>query len=399
MNKLTLQDLPISGKKVLVRVDFNVPLKNGRITDDTRIRESLPSIEYILDKGGSVILMSHLGRPKGKKDPEFTLKPCAVRLGELLKKPVLFVEDCIGQEAEKSAKGVKAGEVLLLENLRFYEAEEEPSKDPSFAEKLSKLGDLYVNDAFGAAHREHSSTYTITSYFPGKAAAGLLLEKEISFLQPLVKNPARPFYALIGGAKISSKIGVLKSLLSKVDALFIGGGMAFTFMKAQGIEIGNSIFEEKFLEEAKNLLRDCSNKKIPLFLPKDLVIADEIKQEAKVKIIAVNQGIPSGWQGVDIGPETVKAWTEELKKAKTIFWNGPVGVFEIPPFAKGTEALAKNLSTLSSTRIIGGGDSVAAINQLNLAQKFTHLSTGGGAALEFLEFGQLPGIEVLSTKR
>ena len=393
--KLSLKDLPVKGKRVLMRVDFNVPLsKEGKVTDDTRIREALPSIEHVLKSGGSLVLMSHLGRPDGKPNPKYSLAPCAEALSKLLKKPVLFAKDCIGEEAGKMAGALKPSEVLLLENLRFYAAEEEPEKDPLFAQKLAKLGDCYVNDAFGTAHRAHSSTCTITQYFPGKAAAGFLMEKEISFLEPLLKNPARPFYALIGGAKISTKIGVLHALLKKVDALFIGGGMSYTFMKAQGIEIGSSIVEEAHLETAKRLM----GQKVPISLPRDLLIADGMSENAKTQVVPLRQGIPAGWQGVDIGPETVKTWTTEFAKAKTFFWNGPVGVFEIAPFAKGTQAIASALAKLHSVRIVGGGDSASAINQLNLAKSFTHLSTGGGAALEFIEHGKLPGIEALTTK-
>ncbi len=399
MSKLTIKDLAIKGKRVLMRVDFNVPLsKEGSVEDDTRIREALPSIEYVLKEGGSLILMSHLGRPEGKRTPKYSLASCALHLSKLLKKPVRFVEDCIGQEVEKATSALKPGEIILLENLRFYPAEEDPATDPTFAQKLAKLGDLYVNDAFGTAHRAHSSTCTIAKLFPNKAAMGFLMEKELAFLEPLLKNPQRPFYAIIGGAKISSKIGVLKSLLSRVDALFICGGMAFTFFKAQGISIGDSICEEAQLPTAKELLQQCASKKLPLFLPSDLLIADKVSQDAKTRVIQTKEGIPAGWQGVDMGPETMKAWISQLEKCKTIFWNGPPGIFEIPPFAKGTEGLARGLAKLNSTRIIGGGDSVSAINHLNLSKNFTHLSTGGGAALEFIEYGKLPGIDALSDK-
>lgn len=399
MGKLTLKDLSVKDKRLLMRVDFNVPLsKEGEVEDDTRIRESLPSIEYVIKEGGKLILMSHLGRPEGKRVEKFSLAPCAKALSRLLKKPVRFVKECVGEAAEKAVREMKTGDVILLENLRFFPAEEDPSTDPGFAQNLARLGDLYVNDAFGTAHRAHSSTSTLAKLFPGKAAMGFLIQKELSFLQPLLENPRRPFYAIIGGAKISSKIGVLKSLISKVDALFIGGGMAFTFLKAQGIEVGSSILEEKQLSTAKDLLKLSVTKNLPLFLPKDLVIADKIDKNAQVKIISVQEGVPSGWQGVDLGPQTLKEWTALLQKGETIFWNGPVGIFEIPLFAKGTESLAQSLASCKSTRIIGGGDSVSAINQLNLAKNFTHLSTGGGAALELIEHGKLPGIDALSDK-
>lgn len=399
MAKLTLKDLPLKDKRVLMRIDFNVPLnKEGGVEDDMRIRESLPSIEYVIKEGGKLILMSHLGRPDGKRMEKFSLAPCALALSKLLKKPVRFVTECIGKEAENATGEMKSGDVILLENLRFHPAEEDPAADPTFAQRLSRLGDLYVNDAFGTAHRAHSSTFTLAKLFLGKAAMGFLMQKELSFLQPLLENPKHPFYAVIGGAKISSKIGVLKSLVPKVDALFIGGGMAFTFLKAQGISIGNSIVEEGHLSTAKDLLKLCAAKSLPLFLPKDLLIADKIDKNAKVKIVSVQEGVPSGWQGVDLGPQTLKEWTSALQKGETIFWNGPVGIFEIPLFAKGTQGLAHSLAKLKSTRIVGGGDSVAAINQLNLAKNFTHLSTGGGAALELIEYGKLPGIDALSDK-
>lgn len=385
---MKIQDLPITGKKVLVRVDFNVPFdKQGAISDDTRIREALPTIQYILDNGGSVILMSHLGRPEGKKDQKFTLKPCAEQLAQLLNQEVKMAPDCIGAEVEKMVKELRPKEVLLLENLRFYPAEEKPEKDPEFAKKLAQLGDIYINDAFGTAHRAHSSTATIAQYFKGKCGAGFLLQKEIDFLGRHFSDPKHPFYAVIGGAKVSSKLGVLKSLLGKVDALFIGGGMAFTYLKAQGLQIGNSLCENDLLEDAKKLLE--SNK---IFLPIDLVIA----KESEMKVIETSQGIPDGWQGMDIGPETAKLWGKELQKAKMVFWNGPLGVFENPNFANGTHSMAETLAHLNAVTIAGGGDSVAAINQAGLSQKFSHISTGGGACLEYIEFGHLPGIDALS---
>ena len=389
MSKISLKDLDVKGKKVLMRVDFNVPLSDGKITDDTRLRESLPSIQYILKNGGSVILMSHLGRPKGKKDPQFSLKPCSDALAKLLNHPVQFATDCIGPEVEKKAQQLKPGDVLLLENLRFYSAEEEPEEDPSFAEKLSHLGDVYVNDAFGTAHRTHSSTATIAKYFPAKAAVGFLMQKEIYVLTSILQHPKRPFFAIIGGAKISSKMGVLKALLSKVDKLFVGGGMAYTFFKAEGIAIGNSLCEEELVSSVKPLLDK-------VILPVDVVIANAFSNDAQHKTIAASAGIPDGWQGVDIGPKTARMWGEAFQKAATIFWNGPVGVFEMPNFAKGTAEIAKSLAASHAKRIVGGGDSVAAIQKLKLADGFTHLSTGGGASLEFIEYGRLPGIDALS---
>ncbi len=399
MTKLQLQDLDLKGKKVLMRVDFNVPLdKDGTISDDTRLRESLPSIEHIVKAGGSVILMSHLGRPKGV-DPQFSLKPCAAALSKLLNQSVLMADDCIGEKVEKMAHDIKPGQILLLENLRFYPAEEKPSTDPSFAQKLASLGDIYVNDAFGTAHRSHSSTAIIARFFPGKAASGLLLQKEIRFLDSLISSAKRPFYAIIGGAKISTKMGVLKSLLSKVDGIFIGGGMAYTFYKAQGIKIGNSIHEEDQISTALEFLKECAEKKVSLWLPSDTLIADAFSNDANTKIVSSSEGIPEGWQGMDIGPKTIDTWKKALQGAGTIFWNGPLGVFEFSRFAEGTEQIARTLSALNATTVVGGGDSVAAINKLGLSSKFSHVSTGGGASLEFIEYGHLPGIDALTDKK
>jgi phosphoglycerate kinase len=393
MEKLT--HLPVKNKKVVVRVDFNVPLnKDGSIADDTRIRESLPSIRYIIEHGGAVILMSHLGRPEGKANPKYSLKPCAARLSELLHTPVAFAADCIGPEARKLAASLQPQQILLLENLRFHEAEEQPDHDPSFAKQLAQLGDCYVNDAFGSAHRAHASTYTICHYFPGKAAAGFLMEKEMKAFAPLLSHPQRPFFAIIGGAKISSKIKLLTSLLSKVDKIFIGGGMCYTFFKAQGIPIGASIHEDDFLDGAKTFLKQAGSK---VCLPRDVVIADGFKEDAPSKTIPIKEGIPGGWQGMDIGQETRAEWVKELKPAKTLFWNGPLGVFEFPSFAKGTHDIALALAHMKNTHtMIGGGDSVSAVQSLNLADRFSHLSTGGGAALEYLELGHLPGIDALT---
>ncbi len=398
IGKLRVEDLLVKGSKVLVRVDFNVPLnKDGTIADDTRIREALPTIQYILNQGGSVILISHLGRPPSKRDLSYSLGICAKRLSQLIAAPVFFATDCVGKETEKAIQDLKSGQVLLLENLRFYPAEEKPSLDPTFGKQLAALADFYVDDAFGTAHRAHTSTVIVPSLLPNKSALGLLMQKELAFLEPLVKNPSHPFFAVIGGAKISTKLGILNSLLSKVDALFIGGGMAFTFLKAQGIEIGDSIYDETCLQQALSFLQTSSKTKV--YFPVDLVIADAFRNDATYKIISVKEGIPKGWQGVDIGPQTIEIWAQAFKKAATVFWNGPLGVFEFPHFARGTQEIAKAIALLKATTVVGGGDSVAAINTLGLSSSFSHISTGGGAALEYLEFGHLPGIDALSDKK
>ena len=396
MVKLKLKDLSLKGKRVLMRVDFNVPLsKEGTITDDSRIVASLPSIEYALQHGASVVLMSHLGRPKAKPDPQFSLAPCAKKLSELLNRPVLLAPDCVGPVVEKMASQLKPGELLLLENLRFHPGEEDPDKEPGFVSQLAKLGDVYVNDAFGTAHRAHASTALIAKEFPKQSAAGFLMEKEIEQLSPLLKSPARPFFALIGGAKISTKIGVIKNLLKLVDGLFLGGGMTFTFMKAQELEIGNSICEESEVSNAKEILKSGQNK---LHLPSDLVIADAFSDDAHRKIVLYREGIPKGWQGMDIGPQTIRKWSEQLQAAASVFWNGPMGVFEMPSFAQGTRSIAGVLAEAKAKTIVGGGDSIAAIQEMGLGDRFAHLSTGGGASLEYLEFGHLPGIDALSDK-
>ncbi len=394
-SKLTLPDLPVQNKKVLMRVDFNVPLdKEGNITDDTRIVASLPSIKYVLENGGSLILMSHLGRPKGQALPNLTLAPCAKRLSELLNQPVEMLPDCIGEKVKQIADQLKPGEIILLENLRFHTAEEKPEQNPDFVQYLAALGDLYVNDAFGTSHRSHSSTTKIAKFFPGKAAAGFLLQKEIQFLGDALLNPKRPFYAIIGGAKVSTKLGALKALIDKVDGLFIGGGMAYTFLKAQGISIGESICEDEFLEEAKKLLKTGK-----IHLPSDIVVTEKLEKGADHQIIKINEGIPSNMEGVDIGPDTIVDFGAKLKDGVTILWNGPLGVFEISPFDKGTNAIAHILTQTTAVTIVGGGDSVAALKKANLAEKITHISTGGGASLEYIEFGTLPGIEALSDKK
>jgi len=395
MTKLSIQDVSLKDLKVLMRVDFNVPLdSNGNITDDSRIRASLPSIEYILNQGASLILLSHLGRPKGK-DPKYSLSPCAKRLSELLNRPVIMAPDCIGEKVESLVENLTAGDILLLENLRYYEAEQHPEKDPSFAKRLASYGDIYVNDAFGAAHRNHSSIVPLAKLFQQKAVAGFLLDKEVAFLGAVAHHPKRPFYAVLGGAKVSTKLGVIQNLIDQVDGLFIGGGMAYTFLKAQGMEIGNSIFDQDNIESVKDVIKKCVDKAVQLWLPVDIVITKELTNDSEKKVITVKEGIPEGWMGADIGPKTVLEWSQALGQASTVFWNGPVGVFELPSLAKGTEGIAKTLAQLPATTIIGGGDSIAAVNKMHLADKFTHLSTGGGASLEYLEFGHLPGIDAL----
>lgn len=391
MSIASVDDLPLQGKNVLVRVDFNVPLDAaGNITDLTRIKASLPTLELILKKKGKIILLSHLGRPKGEKNLKYTLRPCARALSALLQKEVSFIPDCLQLHTRENQE-----EILLLENLRFYPAEENPKLDPTFTKTLASYGDFYVNDAFAASHRNHASIVDLAHCFSGRAAEGLLLEKERKNLTILVTNPPHPFHLIVGGAKVSSKLGVLHSLLPKTSALYIGGGMAFTFLKAAGYSIGNSLYEPNVLEEAKKVLSFCKQNTIPLFLPEDLVITQEITPTSPFKTQSSQGGIETGWQGVDIGPKTIKTWKNSLQTAASIFWNGPLGVFEIPNFAKGTLEMAQFLSKLPSLRIIGGGDSCAAIQALNISNNFSHISTGGGASLEFLEKGSLPGIEAL----
>lgn len=380
-----------------MRVDFNVPLdEKQNITDDTRITATLPSICNVLDRGGALILMSHLGRPKGKRVQEMSLAPCAKRLSQLLSKEVLFASDCVGPDVEQKVNTLKSGQILLVENLRFHRAEEHPEEDPIFAQQLASLGDVYVNDAFGAAHRAHASIVPVAKAFPGKAAAGFLLEKEIRFLGDLLMHPKRPFYAIIGGSKISTKCGVIRMLMEKADAVLLGGGMTYTFMKAQGLPIGNSICEDDFLDRARELIALSNQGKGRLLLPKDIVIATELKEGAPHHVIKCAEGIPDGYEGVDIGPDTVQAYAAELRVASTVLWNGPVGVFEVSEFARGTNAIAHILSQIKATSIVGGGDSIAAVRAAGVADKMTHLSTGGGASLEYIEFGTLPGIEVLT---
>lgn len=396
MKKLTIDKVELRNKKVLVRVDFNVPLdENQNITDDIRITSSLPTIKKIISEGGKAVLMSHLGRPKGKVNPKYSLKPAAIRLGELLGKEAVLAPDCIGDEVSNIVNAMKSGDVVLLENLRFHEEEEK--NDPGFAKELASLGDVYVNDAFGSAHRAHASTEGVTKFI-NICAAGYLMEKELEYLGSAVTEPVRPYCAILGGAKISGKIDVIMNLLNKVDTLIIGGGMAFTFFKAQGKEIGKSLLEEEKLSLAKELLGKVKDSRMNFLLPVDVVVADEFNNESPAITVKI-ENIPSDKMGLDIGPESVKLFREELMKAKTIVWNGPMGVFEMENFSKGTFAIANTLAELTSKgviTIIGGGDSAAAINKAGLDDKVSHVSTGGGASLEFLEGKILPGVAALN---
>ena len=389
MKKLTLHDIELQDKRALMRVDFNVPLDAaGKITDTTRIDNALPSIEYVLKQGATLVLMSHLGRPKGERNEAFSLKPCAEYLASKIGLDVALAPDCIDVET--------SGTITLLENLRFHKEEEEGSLD--FAKKLAVHGDLFINDAFGTAHRKHASTYTIASLFPGVSAAGFLLEKEVSQLSTLTSSPKRPFYTIIGGAKVGSKLGVLTSLIERVDSIFIGGGMAFTFLKAQGYAIGSSLVDVNFVPKAEAFMNACEEKAIKVYLPKDIVIASSIDEKSEQKTIHTKDGIPDGFSGVDIGEETQREWSDILSTGATIFWNGPLGVTEIEQFSKGTKAIAESMAKIDGTTIVGGGDSVAAIKTLGLNKNFTHISTGGGASLEFIEYGHLPAIDALSNR-
>jgi len=388
--KKSVTDIDVKGKRVLVRVDYNVPIKDDKVTDDTRIVAAMPTLEYLLEHSAAVILFSHLGRPKGGPDPKYSLKPVAAHLSGLLGKPVAFVDDCVGPVAEAASKALKSGEVLVLENTRFHPEEEK--NDPELAKKMASLADVYVNDAFGSAHRAHASTEGVAHYLP--AVAGFLMEKEIQYLGQAIADPKRPFIAILGGAKISDKIGVIRNLLTKADQVLIGGGMANTFFKAQGYSVGDSLYEEEALETAQQLLQSGT---LNLYLPIDVVIGDRFDAEAEKKIIAA-ASVPDGWRILDIGPKTVIAFGKTLAGAGTIVWNGPMGVFEFPRFAEGTVGVAKAVAASKAVSIIGGGDSVAAINQAGLAEQITHISTGGGASLEMLEGLELPGLVALQDK-
>ena len=398
MTKLTIQELDLRGKRVFIRVDFNVPLKDGVVTDDTRIRETLPTLKLAMEKGGRLVLASHLGRPKGGPEAKYSLKPAAKKLEELLGKPVAFAADCVGPDAEVKSKALKDGDVLVLENVRFHPEEEK--NDEGFSKQLAALCDgVFVCDAFGSAHRAHASVVGITK-FVKQAAAGLLMEKELAYIGKAISNPTRPFVAIIGGAKVSDKIEVVENLMKIADAMLIGGGMAYTFLKAQGLSIGKSLVEEDKLDLARKILADVKQKNFKLLLPLDNIITPEFKADAPTKIVEVS-AIPADQMGLDIGPKTIAAYSAEIAKSKTIVWNGPMGVFEMPAFAKGTLAIAQAVAaatTAGATSIVGGGDSVAAIHQSGLASTISHISTGGGASLEFLGGRKLPGVEALSNK-
>ncbi len=395
--KVSIKDLDIEGKRILIRCDFNVPLdKDQNITDDTRIRAALPTINYLIGKDCSLILCSHLGRPKGKIKPELSLKPVTKRLGEILNREVKMASDCIGEEVKKMAKELKTGEILLLENLRFHP--EEKANDLDFAKELASLADFFIQDAFGTCHRKHASTSSTSKYLP--SGTGFLLEKEIVYLEKLLENPEKPFLAILGGAKVSDKMSVIKNLIDKVDTMIIGGAMAYTFLKAHKIKVGNSLIEEDKISMADEIMKKAVERKIAALLPIDHIVAREIKEGSETKETDGVE-IENGWKGVDIGPNTINRFSTVIKAAKTIFWNGPLGIFEIDKFARGTNTIANLLADATSdgaTTVIGGGDSIAAINKLGLKNEISHISTGGGASLEFLEGKELPGIAALPDK-
>ena len=391
MNKKTIKDIDVYDKKVLVRADFNVPVIDGKITDDNRIVEELPTIKYLLEKGASLILMSHLGRPEGKFDPKYSLRIVAERLRELLPDvEVIMADDVTGKDAKEKSKNLKIGQILVLENLRFDAREEENDKE--FCKELASLGEVYVNDAFGTAHRKHASTYGVAKLLPN--AIGFLIEKELNIIVGTINNPKRPFVGILGGAKVKDKIGIIESLLDSVDTLIIGGGMAYTFLSALGYKIGNSLFDETNVEEAKRLMQKAKDKNVNFLLPVDFVVTTDI-DNVKDAIMTKDQNIEDGYMGVDIGKKTIKIFTKAIKKAKTVIWNGPVGVFEKKEFAVGTYAIAKALTKVKGTTIIGGGDSASAVINMKLAHKMTHISTGGGASLKLFEGKVLPGVDVI----
>ncbi|RXI74861.1 phosphoglycerate kinase [Clostridium tetani] len=395
-NKKTIEDIDVKGRKVLVRCDFNVPLKDGKITDENRLMGALPTIKYIMEKGGKVILCSHLGKPKGEPKQELSLAPVAKRLSELLNKEVLFPADneVVGENAKKAVENMKDGDVILLQNTRYRK--EETKNEETFSKELASLADIFVNDAFGTAHRAHCSTVGVTEFVP-TSVCGYLIQKELKFLGNAVENPQRPFIAILGGAKVSDKINVINNLLEKVDTLIIGGGMSYTFQKAQGYTIGSSLLEEDKIDYAKEMIEKAKEKGVKLLLPVDNVAAEKFAEDAEA-IITEDQNIKEGYMGLDIGPKTSKLYSQEVQSAKTVVWNGPMGVFEFEKFAKGTIEVAKAMAESEATTIIGGGDSAAAVNQLGFGDKMTHISTGGGASLEFLEGKELPGIAALNDK-
>ncbi len=393
MIKKTIRDVDVRGKRVLVRVDFNVPLDDGRITDDRRIREALPTIIELRQQGARVILASHLGRPDGKVVDGLRLDPVARRLGELLGAPVRQLPDCVGPEVTRAVAEMRNGDVVLLENLRFHPEEE--ANDERFARALASLADLYVNDAFGTAHRAHASTVGITRFLP--AVAGLLMEKELTYLSRTLEDPRRPFVAILGGKKVSDKIGVIRNLLTRADTLLIGGAMSYTFLRAKGLEVGASLCEDDKLDLAQSLMEDAARRRIAFRLPDDVVVADRFAENAAHRVVVV-AAIPRGWMGMDIGPQTATAYADVIARAGTVMWNGPMGVFEFPAFAAGTRAVTEAMARSKAVTIVGGGDSAAAVQQMGLADRMTHLSTGGGASLEFLEGKQLPGVAALQDR-
>ncbi len=395
MAKMSIRDLDLAGKRLFMRVDFNVPIKDGKVSDDTRIQASLPSIKLAQQKKAKIILASHLGRPKGKPQPEYSLKPVAERLSAILNQPAQFASDCVGSEVEARAKTLAPGQVLLLENVRFHEGE--TKNDPGFSRQLAALAEVYVNDAFGSAHRAHSSTYGVPEVL-GQGAAGLLMERELESLSKVLFHPERPVVAILGGAKVSDKIEVIENFLNFADAVLLAGGMAYTFFKAQGKNIGKSLLEEDKLDLARAVVEKAKSRGVKLLLPVDHVVAPKLEAGVETKILSVDE-IPDGWMGLDIGPKTIQQFEAEIAKAKTIIWNGPVGVFEIDAFAKGTMAIARAVASAKAFSLIGGGDSISAVKKAGVSDKIGHISTGGGASLEFLAGQKLPGVEILTEKK